>query len=356
MIKFDAGANITTSDADLIVNTVNTVGVMGAGVAKAVKDRYPDVMPPYTEACRTKKLYPGGVQILRMKDGRIIANLASKEHFKDPSRPEWVGYGLLNLNRILNLEQMKDVKTVLLPPPGAGLGGLKREMVQRMILSYMKTSSDRGVDITCSMEQYDLNERPVRYAGIGSRETPPEAMRLMTETAEMLAENGWILRSGNAIGADKAFEVGSPVKQTESYLPWEKGDVPHGITETTRQHELLMRTTYKSPSGQPWNSRMSRSSTLLMTRNGCQMFGTDFTEPTDIVICWTPDGHEIGGTRQALVLAKLNDIPVINLGEKRWQNATSEDVVEEAFRSVQKHRGEIGLATQKKPEDPAPGV
>ncbi len=46
------------------------------------------------------------------------------------------------------------------------------------------------------------------YAGIGSRKTPPEMMSLMTDLAARLEEQGWILRSGGAIGADSAFQLG----------------------------------------------------------------------------------------------------------------------------------------------------
>ena len=77
MIRFDPSENVATTDADLIVNTVNTVGVMGAGVAKAVKERFPEVMGPYQEKCRTRDLYPGGVQALRVPNGPVIVNLAS---------------------------------------------------------------------------------------------------------------------------------------------------------------------------------------------------------------------------------------------------------------------------------------
>ncbi len=355
MIRFDPASSVAKTDADVIVNTVNTVGVMGAGVAKAVKDRYPEIMEPYTEACRTRKIQPGGVQVLRMNDGKIVVNLASKEHFKDPSKPEWAGYGLLNLRRVLGLHQMRDVKSVLLPPPGAGLGGLSPETVQRMIRTYMREPAEAGVEIIVSTDMREIRPRPIRYAGIGSRETPKSVLSVMTETAQALAEREWILRSGNAIGADLAFENGAPIPLLESYLPWPKDEMPHGITTTTPQHTRLMQTVYVNPIGERWRPGMlGRAPTLLMTRNGNQIFGTDFSEPTDVVICYTPGGEEKGGTRQAIALANLIGIPVLNLGKPEWEGASAEAVTAEAVRIAHAQRAAIGVPVEERAPSSAP--
>lgn len=354
MIRFDPSENVATTDADLIVNTVNTVGVMGAGVAKAVKERFPEVMGPYQEKCRTRELYPGGIQALKMPDGPIIVNLASKEHFKDPSKPEWVGLGLINLNRLLALPRFSSVRTVLLPPPGAGLGGLDPKTVQRMIRSYMGGPYGREVSITVSTDERPIPTRAPVYAGVGSRETPPEVRSVMTETAAALASLGWTLRSGNAIGADLAFERGAPVSQQESYLPWPKDGVPHGIVNITPEHTRLMRSVYVSPHGEPWNPGMKRATTLLMTRNGNQVFGQDFTEPSDVVICWTPGGEDKGGTRQAIALARLVSIPILNLGLPEWEGATADQVVEEASRLVAERRAAIGVPLPQAEPSPRP--
>lgn len=352
MIRFDPTETVAKTNADLIVNTVNTVGVMGAGVAKAVKDRYPDVMPPYLEYCRTKKLYTGGLQALQMKDGKIIVNLASKKHFKDPSEMSWSGFGLLNLRRLLDLPQMSNVKSVLLPPPGAGLGGLSPEAVQRMILTYMSGPAARGVEIIISTSPANIRPRPIVYAGIGSRRTPPDVLDTMTEVARKLAERAWILRSGNAEGADEAFEKGAPIPLLESYLPWAKTSVPHGIVHDSPEMAKLMQTTYTTESGTPWSPSMKRSVTQLMTRNGNQIFGTDFSEPTDVVVCYTPYGDPVGGTRQAIKLAGLAGIPVLNLGVKQWEGASVDQIVDEAVRLATEHRELIQVPVQE--DAPAP--
>lgn len=343
MLSFDRSETVSDTKADMIVNTVNTVGVMGAGVARAVRDRFPEVMGPYKERCRTRDLYPGGVQVLRIPGGPVIVNLASKEHFRDPSRPEWVGLGLINLQRVLSLPQFSGISSVLLPPPGAGLGGLRMESVQGMIRTYLRDSVSRGVRITVSADEVMIADRAPVYAGVGSRETPPDVRSVMTEVAGSLADLGWTLRSGNAIGADIAFERGAPLSMQESYLPWPKEGVPHGIVNITPEHTRLMRSVYASPHGEPWSARMSRSTTLLMTRNGNQVFGKDFSEPSDVVICWTPNGEPTGGTRQAIALADVVGIPVLNLGLPEWEGASAARVVEEASRIVNERRVRTGV-------------
>ena len=56
------------------------------------------------------------------------------------------------------------------------------------------------------------------FAGIGSRETPPEIQTLMAQITEELCSQGYILRSGGAKGADTAFQTGAPEDQMEIYL------------------------------------------------------------------------------------------------------------------------------------------
>ncbi|NYZ25158.1 hypothetical protein HND93_36125, partial [Azospirillum sp. ROY-1-1-2] len=62
----------------------------------------------------------------------------------------------------------------------------------------------------------------MHYAGIGSRETPPAVLEVMAAVGERLAQLGWVLRSGGAVGADQAFERGCDRVggRKEIFLPW----------------------------------------------------------------------------------------------------------------------------------------
>ena len=65
------------------------------------------------------------------------------------------------------------------------------------------------------------------YAGIGSRQTPPEMLEAMTELARELERSGWHLHSGGADGADTAFENGTTKAGRTVYLPWKRLQRPH---------------------------------------------------------------------------------------------------------------------------------
>ena len=60
------------------------------------------------------------------------------------------------------------------------------------------------------------------YCEVGSRETPDHILKLMEDIAVVLAQRGWVLRSGLAEGADQAFHVGATMAkgQQENYIPW----------------------------------------------------------------------------------------------------------------------------------------
>lgn len=159
------------------------------------------------------------------------------------------------------------------------------------------------------------------YAGIGSRETPPEILALMAEIARKLASLGWIVRSGGADGADTAFEEAVLPHQREIYLPWpgfnqrRNGIVASNLPHYREARELTARY-HPASSGNGW-PRIEK----LMTRNAFQVLGRDLMQPCTFVLCWAPkpkleNGRVIdvnGGTGQAVRIAAARGIPVYNL-------------------------------------------
>jgi O-acetyl-ADP-ribose deacetylase (regulator of RNase III) len=127
--------NIVDDDADLLVNTVNAVGIMGRGVALAFKTRWPSIMSPYTAACRSGALKAGGCLMFDLPDGRKWAALATKDHWRDPSRYHWVETGLVQLRRIA-----KDhgIRSIAIPPPGCGNGGLDWNRVRPLVVEALR--------------------------------------------------------------------------------------------------------------------------------------------------------------------------------------------------------------------------
>ncbi len=115
--------NLLNDDAECLVNPVNTVGVMGAGLAKKMANTFPNLVKPYVEACRSKELDIGKVWFWQLhgRDSVWIANLATKQHFNQLSQIEFIQEGLVSL--IDGLEK-RGIKSVAIPALGCGLGGL----------------------------------------------------------------------------------------------------------------------------------------------------------------------------------------------------------------------------------------
>jgi len=148
------------------------------------------------------------------------------------------------------------------------------------------------------------------YTGIGSRETPRDVMITMYHFAIRMAERGLVLRSGGADGADTAFECGARKAggSTEIYLPW------HGFngrdSQFTRPTDAAQ--ALASEIHPAWD-RCSRGARMLHARNCHQVLGMDLATPSAFVVCWTPGGKDVGGTRTAITLARTSGIRVFNL-------------------------------------------
>ncbi|MFZ4439830.1 MAG: macro domain-containing protein, partial [Syntrophales bacterium] len=116
--------------ADIRINTVNCVGVMGAGLALAFKTKYPDMFRDYQKACKTGEVKPGKLHVSKKLFGDWIINFPTKRHWREPSRYADIEAGLIALRKYL-VEQGK-VK-VLLPAVGCGHGGLEWSRISEMI-------------------------------------------------------------------------------------------------------------------------------------------------------------------------------------------------------------------------------
>ena len=149
---------------------------------------------------------------------------------------------------------------------------------------------------------------PIYYAGIGSRKTPQAILIQMKVLAFILAEKGFVLRSGGADGADSAFEQGcdriNGVK--EIYLPWKR----FNENESPLFEPDSSIRKYASQFHPVWET-LSFSVKQLHARNCQQVLGKDLQSPSAFVLCWTSPNH--GGTSQAIRVAEANGIPVINM-------------------------------------------
>lgn len=151
-------------------------------------------------------------------------------------------------------------------------------------------------------------------AGIGSRQTPPEILAEMKKVGKWCRSNGVLVRSGHADGADWAFEQGAQT-MCEAYIPW-KGFNRH-LTSAAKIITYVPTDEAKKSVFffHPYPESLTPAVHLIMARNWAQVMGIDDKTPCDVVVCWTRNGKEEGGTSQAMRIAKSKGIPIINMDE-----------------------------------------
>jgi O-acetyl-ADP-ribose deacetylase (regulator of RNase III) len=135
-MEFTQG-NLLEADVEAVVNTVNTVGVMGKGIALMFKERFPENYEAYRKACKAGTVRTGELFVTQspeLEGPRWIINFPTKEDWRHPTRMEWVERGLEKLREFLVLE---GVRSVALPPLGCGNGGLEwgevRPRIERVL-------------------------------------------------------------------------------------------------------------------------------------------------------------------------------------------------------------------------------
>ena len=100
---------------------LGVLGVMGAGVALAFKQRYPEMYRDYKRECEFGNVKPGKLHVWRNLSGDWIINFPTKRHWRNPSRLEDIEAGLRALAEEV---QRRNIRSIAVPPLGCGNGGL----------------------------------------------------------------------------------------------------------------------------------------------------------------------------------------------------------------------------------------
>ena len=132
MLRFTKG-NLLDARVDAVVNTVNTVGIMGKGIALMFKERFPENYKAYAIACKTGQVRIGAMFVTfstELCEPRWIINFPTKQHWRHKTKWEWVRDGLVDLKQVI-LEHR--ITSVAIPPLGCGNGGLEWSMVRSLI-------------------------------------------------------------------------------------------------------------------------------------------------------------------------------------------------------------------------------
>jgi O-acetyl-ADP-ribose deacetylase (regulator of RNase III) len=123
MIEFGSG-DLLDAPAEALINTVNTVGVAGKGLALQFRQVYPENFKAYATACKRGDVVPGHMFVLdsgRTGHGRYVINFPTKRHWRAGSRLQDIEAGLEDLVRVL---RDLEIRSVAVPPLGCGNGGL----------------------------------------------------------------------------------------------------------------------------------------------------------------------------------------------------------------------------------------
>ena len=141
MIRYTQG-NLLEAPAEALINTVNTVGVMGKGIALMFREAFPDNTSAYEAACKTGQLRVGRMFVSQTHDllgHKWIINFPTKQHWRHPSKLEWVRDGLKDLVRVI---RENHIQSVAVPPLGCGNGGLEWSQVRGEIESALSELQD----------------------------------------------------------------------------------------------------------------------------------------------------------------------------------------------------------------------
>ncbi len=139
-----AEGNLLEADVDALINTVNTVGVMGKGIALQFKNAFPANFKSYAKACKTDGVELGKMFVFdngQLTSPRWIVNFPTKGHWRSKSRLADVESGLDDLRRTI---AELGITSIAVPPLGCGNGGLDWADIHLLILDKL---DGLGIDV-----------------------------------------------------------------------------------------------------------------------------------------------------------------------------------------------------------------
>lgn len=171
MIQFTKG-NLLESDAQALVNTVNTEGVMGKGIALQFKEMFPENFRLYRDACKKHLVSVGQMFVTNestLAGTKIIVNFPTKTTWKKPSEYSYIEEGLKSLrNEII----IRNITSIAIPPLGSHNGGLDWLVVKRMIINHLQ-------DLNCQIFLYEPSDAIIeKLKNERVKLTPARAMML----------------------------------------------------------------------------------------------------------------------------------------------------------------------------------
>ncbi|MET3683420.1 O-acetyl-ADP-ribose deacetylase (regulator of RNase III) [Alkalibacillus flavidus] len=178
MIQYKKG-NLLEDQSEALVNTVNTVGVMGKGIALQFKQAFPEVFREYEKACKNHQINIGYMHVVPTHGiigPKYIINFPTKKHWKEKSKINYITEGLNDLVKII---KELNIQSIALPPLGCGNGGLEWSEVKPLIENAFQ-------DIPIEVYVYEPAGSPA-----------PENMKIGTKQPKMTEARALLLASLN---------------------------------------------------------------------------------------------------------------------------------------------------------------
>ncbi|MFQ6611418.1 MAG: macro domain-containing protein [Fidelibacterota bacterium] len=138
--------NIFTSNCQTLVNTVNCVGVMGAGIALECRLRYPEMHERYIQLCAADKINIGLLWIYKSPD-RWILNFPTKKNWRYPSKKKYLYEGL---DKFTKSYEEKGIESIAFPLLGADKGGIPQDESIDIMMSFLD-----NLNIEVEIYRYD---------------------------------------------------------------------------------------------------------------------------------------------------------------------------------------------------------
>jgi O-acetyl-ADP-ribose deacetylase (regulator of RNase III) len=134
MIESVMVEDILASSAQTLTLPCNMVGALGKGLAKTMKERYPEIEWPYKYMCKQFYFESNGLYCYRLKSGRQILFFPTKTHWRNPSELNLIDRGLQRLTK--KYEKM-GITSLAVPMLGCGEGGLEWADVYPLIVEWL---------------------------------------------------------------------------------------------------------------------------------------------------------------------------------------------------------------------------
>jgi O-acetyl-ADP-ribose deacetylase (regulator of RNase III) len=213
VIRFLRG-NLFDSDAEALVNTVNTHGVMGKGIALEFKKRFPANYEFYRQACEQGQVQIGKMLVFPTQSlqPQYIINFPTKQHWRGRSKLEYIQRGLQDLVCVV---QQQGIRSIALPPLGCGHGGLRWEQVKPLIEQAFASLPDVEVQV---YEPTEPSLSPVQACLLHVVAVYSEISPAPTQEELQLLSELFLLQNSDALPSRPRARRDSPAKQLIKHL------------------------------------------------------------------------------------------------------------------------------------------